>query len=123
VATRILIADDNQAVRDNLTEVLKSRDGWEVCGAVEDGQQAILKATELRPDLIILDLSMPVMDGLQAARQIGQILPMIPILIYTLHEASLVESEARDAGVRHVITKGNVNALLTLVENLATKAT
>jgi response regulator NasT len=122
VATRILIADDNQAVRDNLTEILKNRDGWEVCAAVEDGQQAILKATELNPDLIILDLSMPVMDGLQAARRIGQILPMIPILIYTLYDASLVESEAKDAGVRHVVTKGNVNALLTLVENLATKA-
>jgi CheY-like chemotaxis protein len=122
VATRILIADDNQAVRDNLTEILKNRDGWEVCAAVEDGQQAILKATELNPDLIILDLSMPVMDGLQAARRIGQILPMIPILIYTLHDASLVESEAKDAGVRHVVTKGNVNALLSLVENLATKA-
>ncbi len=121
MATRILIADDNQAVRDNLTEVL-NRDGWEVCAAVEDGQQAIRKATELKPDLIILDLSMPVMDGLQAARRIGQILPRIPILIYTLYEASLVESEAKDAGVRHVVTKGNVNALLTLVENLATKA-
>jgi CheY-like chemotaxis protein len=73
--SRILIADDNVVVRRHLGELFKSHAGWEVCAEVENGQQAVLKTRELKPDLIILDLAMPVMDGLQAAREIGKALP------------------------------------------------
>src|SRR5579862_4274941 len=96
--TRILIADDNEIARKRLTEILDSRKGWNVCFAGENGQQAVEKAAELKPDLIVLDLAMPVMNGLQAARKIADIMPAVPILIYTLHNSPSVELEAKKAG-------------------------
>ncbi len=65
-----------------------------MCAAVENGQEAVLKALELKPDLILLDLAMPAMDGLHAAREIGKVLPAIPIVVYTLHDSSWVRLEA-----------------------------
>ena len=75
---RILIAEDNPAVRNALRTLLEGAGSWEIL-EVENGQQAIAKAPELKPNLIILDLVMPVMDGLSAARQISKLLPEIPI--------------------------------------------
>ncbi len=73
MAIRILIADDNEAVRGRLGELLATHDGWEVCGSVASGREAVEKAVELRPSLIILDLAMPEMDGLSAAKEIGKV--------------------------------------------------
>src|ERR1700683_3995263 len=115
--TQILIADDHGATRRIVGELLKSHDGWEVCAAVENGQQALLKATEFRPDIIILDLAMPVMDGLQAAREIAKVLPSVSVLVYTLHDASWIEMEAKRAGVRRIISKTqSAEALISAVE-------
>jgi DNA-binding NarL/FixJ family response regulator len=119
--TRILIADDNQATRSSLTELLNKHDGWEVCAAVENGQQAVVKARELKPDLIILDLAMPVMDGMRATREIGQILPSVPILIYTLHDSSWLDLEAKQAGARQVVLKPDAMRLLTAIEDVLAK--
>jgi DNA-binding NarL/FixJ family response regulator len=117
--TQILIADDHGATRRILGELLKSHDGWEVCAAVENGQQALLKATEFRPDIIILDLAMPVVDGLQAAREIAKVLPSVPVLVYTLHDASWIEVEAKKAGVRRIISKTqSAESLVSAVEQL-----
>jgi CheY-like chemotaxis protein len=118
--TRILIADDNAVTRDLLKELLESHDGWEVCTAAENGHQAVMKAAELKPDIIILDLAMDVMDGLRATREIGRIMPSIPILIYTLHDASWLESEAKKAGARKVLSKPDVRTLLSVVESFIT---
>lgn len=120
--TQILIADDHGATRRIVGELLKSHDGWEVCAAVENGQQALLKATEFRPDIIILDLAMPVMDGLQAAREIAKVLPSVSVLVYKLHDASWIEMEAKRAGVRRIISKTqSAEALISAVEQLLKK--
>jgi CheY-like chemotaxis protein len=121
VPTRILIADDNEIALGRLSQLLKSHDGWEVCAAVENGQQAVVKAVELKPDLIILDLAMPVMDGLRASRAIAQILPTVPILIFTLHEVAWLKLEAKKAGAQQVVSKLNVATLLTGIEGVLRK--
>lgn len=118
MALRILIADDNDAVRGLVGETLRGHDGWEVCAEVENGQQAVVKARELKPDLIVLDLAMPLMDGLRATREIVKILPSIPIVIYTLHYAEWVEREAMKAGARVVISKSDSTKLAIAIEEL-----
>ena len=97
MAAQILLVDDNEVVRGRLTEALNAHGGWEVCAAVENGEQALVKARELNPDLIILDLAMPVMDGLRATREILRILPSVPIVIYTLHYAEWLVLEAQES--------------------------
>jgi DNA-binding NarL/FixJ family response regulator len=118
---RVLLADDNDVLRGSLSEVLKSRAGWEVCAEVANGEQAVAKAKELKPDLIILDLAMPVVDGLKATREISKVLPSTPILIYTVHDVSWIQIEARKAGARKVISKPNADLLLRIAEELLRK--
>jgi DNA-binding NarL/FixJ family response regulator len=117
VASRLLIADDNATVRRMLRALLETHDGWQVCGEAENGLEAIAKAKELQPDVIILDLAMPVMDGLRATREIAKTLPAVPILIHTLHNAPGVELEAKKAGARKIINKTeDADELLRAVE-------
>ena len=118
MAARILIVDDNEVVRGVLTETLTTHDGWEVCAALENGEQAVMKAAELSPDLIILDLAMPVMDGLTATREIAKILPSVPVVIYTLHNAAWLQLEAQRAGARAVVSKPEVLKLIDVAEDL-----
>ena len=73
---------------------------WKICGEAQNGQEAIAKATDLEPDLIILDLAMPIMNGLKAAREISKAMPAVPILMYTIHNSRELELEAKTAGVR-----------------------
>ena len=115
---RILIADDNDAIRGVLGQLLRRHDGWEVCADVKNGQEAVLKAIELKPNVIILDLAMPMMDGLQATREITQILPAVPIIIYTLHKSSWLELDAKKAGARQVVSKPDTDALVRAVETV-----
>ncbi|HXN23690.1 MAG TPA: response regulator transcription factor [Candidatus Dormibacteraeota bacterium] len=103
--TRILIVDDNDAIRKALTALLETHDGWEVCGQAQNGRDGLARAVELRPDLIILDLVMPLMDGLQTAREIAKILPDAPILLHTQHYSPEIELEAKKFGVRQVMAK------------------
>jgi CheY-like chemotaxis protein len=118
MATRILIADDNEAVRGRLGELLATHDGWEICGSVRSGREAVEKAVELRPSLIILDLAMPEMDGLSAAKEIGKKLPSVPIVIFTLHKFATIDLEAKKAGVRYVVAKPDTATLLSVVDEL-----
>jgi CheY-like chemotaxis protein len=118
MAVRILIADDNVAIRTELRRGLNTYDEWVICAEAENGQQAVSKAQEQRPDVIILDLSMPVMDGLQACREIKQILPAVPVIIYTAYDSAYLEPEARKVGARAVVQKGlPIKSLITAVEN------
>jgi two-component system chemotaxis response regulator CheB len=119
MATRILIADDNEAVRGRLGELLATHDGWEVCGSVASGREAVEKAVELRPSLIILDLVMPEMDGLSAAKEIGKRLPSVPIVMFTLHKFATIDLEAKKAGVRYVVAKPDTETLLRVIDELA----
>ena len=80
--------------------------------------EAVQKAVELKPDLAIIDLQMPVMDGLSASARIAKSLPKIPILMNTIHKSDYVDSEAKHAGVREVISKAEPGALLRAVEAL-----
>jgi DNA-binding NarL/FixJ family response regulator len=119
MAIRILIADDNEAVRGRLGELLGTHDGWEVCGSVRSGREAVEKAVELRPSVIILDLAMPEMDGLSAAKEIGKKLPSVPVVIFTLHKFATIDLEAKKAGVRHVVAKPDTETLLRVIDELA----
>ena len=121
MATQILLGDDNEVVRGRLSEVLRAHDGWEVCAEVGNGAQAVVKARELNPDLIILDVAMPVMDGLSATREITRILPSVPIVIYTLHYSEWLVLEAKKAGARRLVPKSDVAKLMDVLEDLLRK--
>src|SRR5215469_16572981 len=115
---RILIADDNEVCRGALGELIQCHDHWEVCGYAEDGLQAVAKAIELKPDIVILDLAMPRMDGLSAAREIGKALPLIPLVLYSLHGFDLLELEAKKVGIRRVVLKPDNDGLFRAIEEL-----
>jgi DNA-binding NarL/FixJ family response regulator len=116
---RILIADDHEAVRRGVCAILLSRDGIEVCGEAVNGGDAVEKAAELKPDLVILDVTMPVLGGLEAAVQILKILPKVPILIFSMHESRQLREEAQRIGARGYVTKGEAgDHLMNAVEAL-----
>jgi DNA-binding NarL/FixJ family response regulator len=103
---RILIADDHTLVRKVLKTTLENHPGWQVCAQATNGLEAVQRAAELHPDLIILDFAMPLMDGLRAARRILSASPNVPILIFTNYYCPTLVEEAEAAGVRQVIDKG-----------------
>ena len=103
---RILIADDHSLVRKVLKTTLENHPGWQVCAQATNGLEAVQKAAELQPDLIILDFAMPLMDGLEAARRILSASPGVPVLIFTNYYCPTLVEEAEAAGVRQVIDKG-----------------
>jgi DNA-binding NarL/FixJ family response regulator len=123
VAKRVLIVDDHVAIRRAVTRVVESQPNVEVCGEAENGRVAIEQAQKLKPDLIVLDLSMPVMNGLEAARILRAMMPAIPILMYTSFATSNLAEEALAAGVSKVSTKSSppalINDLQLLLKNAA----
>jgi DNA-binding NarL/FixJ family response regulator len=106
LAFRILIADDHPAIRKVLRALIEGHAGWEVCGEAQNGFEALSKAAELKPDLVIMDLAMPVMDGIRAAREMSGALPGMPILMHTMHGSPAVNLEAKKVGVTLVVSKG-----------------
>ncbi|MFZ0808895.1 MAG: response regulator transcription factor [Candidatus Sulfotelmatobacter sp.] len=114
---RILIADDNYLMRQALRRTLQNAGGWEVIEA-ENGEEALTKAREVRPQLIILDLAMPVMDGMRAARAISMALPEVPIILHTLHWTPRINVEAMKCGVRKVVPKSDSASIIAAVEEL-----
>ncbi|HZZ14927.1 MAG TPA: response regulator transcription factor [Candidatus Sulfotelmatobacter sp.] len=109
---RVLIVDDHLAMRRAVTRVLQSQPNIEVCGEAENGRIAIEEAERLKPDLIVLDLSMPIMNGLEAARVLRAMMPDVPILMYTSFATSNLTEEALAAGVSRVSTKSSPPALI-----------
>ena len=121
---RILIVDDNDVVRKIVRGILEEEDGWEVCGEAANGREAIEKARQLTPDVIVLDLAMPVMDGLQAARELTKILPAVPLLMFTNFESTCLKQEALSAGISALVSKSEsirvlINRLRTLLWRVA----
>jgi len=115
---KVLLADDNEVVRKLISSVLKSRKDIHVCGDAVDGNEAVQKASELQPDLVILDLSMP-HGGLAAAKQIVASLPKTRILLISAHDGNGLTKEARAAGVRGFVRKDQaVPMMLKAVEAL-----
>ncbi len=113
---KILIADDNAQLRRVLRSSIQEHADWTVCAEAENGVEAVSKARELKPDLVLLDLAMPRMNGLNAARQISQELPGVLILMHTLYASPSVEMEAKKCGVERVIAKGTSQMLVPAIE-------
>lgn len=109
--TRILIADDSPPVRCGLRTLLGLNSDWHVCGEAVDGADAVEKAHELAPDLILMDFSMPQMDGVQAAREIAKSGTDIPILLFTLNLSAELMELARNAGLRGAMSKSEISKL------------
>ncbi|MGH9689912.1 MAG: response regulator [Candidatus Acidiferrales bacterium] len=97
-AWRILIADDHEAVRRGLRSAIIGM-GWQVCGEARDGKEAIEQARALNPDLVVLDVSMPVMSGLEAAPQILQSAPQTKVVAFTMHDSQQMKDEMAKIGV------------------------
>jgi DNA-binding NarL/FixJ family response regulator len=106
-ALRILIADDYEVVRFGVRSLLQDHAGWEVCGEAVDGRDAVTKAAQLRPDVVVLDLGMPNLNGLDAARQILRNAPETMILVLTMDESEQAMREALHAGVRGIVLKSD----------------
>jgi DNA-binding NarL/FixJ family response regulator len=119
---RILIADDHESVLRGLRAMLGAYPAWKICGDAVDGKEAVARATELRPDLIILDLVMPRMDGLSAAQAINKLLPTVPIVLNTFYGTPEVKLAANKLGTCRVVDKAKPGALISAIEELLSAA-
>lgn len=116
---RILIADDHGIVRKGLRALLQSRRGWEICAEVANGRQAVERAGALKPDVAILDISMPQLNGVEAARQIRKISPGTETLILSMHRSEKLVREALEAGAHGYLAKDDADDhLLAAVDAL-----
>jgi DNA-binding NarL/FixJ family response regulator len=116
---RILLADDHELVRRGLREVLEAQPGWSVVDEAITGHEAVEKAERLKPDVVILDISMPVLNGLEAARQIRKMLPQAEILILTMHHSEHLARTVLEAGAHGYLSKSDaVRDVVTAVESL-----
>ncbi len=121
---RILIADDHEVVRRGIRALLEHRPGWEVCGEAGDGREAIEKTRELKPDLVLLDIGMPNLNGIDAARQILTNAPATHILVLTMHYSQQVVREILAAGARGFLLKSDAGRdLVTAVEAVQNQRT
>jgi DNA-binding NarL/FixJ family response regulator len=105
VCIRILIVDDHEIVRSGLRRLLETQSGWEVCGEAGNGKEAIEKALALKPDLVLMDISMPVMNGIEATRQMRRLSPMTKVVIVSLHDNKSIAAQAKDAGAYAYLVK------------------
>jgi two-component system nitrate/nitrite response regulator NarL len=110
--TSVLVVDDSAIVRLGVRRLFHVHPKFEVCGEAEHGREAVEKAQKLRPDLIILDLSMPVMDGLEAAPLLMKILPKVWIILCSNHDSAGLKELARAAGIHAVVHKSKVSTHL-----------
>jgi DNA-binding NarL/FixJ family response regulator len=109
---RILVADDHEIVRRGLVSLIASHSGWEVCAEAENGRMAVERVKELRPDVVILDIGMPILNGLEATQEILRDNPQVKVLILTLLDAERVVQAARDVGARGYILKSDASRVL-----------
>src|SRR6202451_2765137 len=117
---KILIADDHDLMRRGLKALVESRPGWTVCDEAHTGREAVSKAGEKKPDVVILDISMPELNGLDAARSIRKASPNTEILILSVHYSDQLIRDILDAGVRGYIVKSDSDRdLIVAVETLA----
>jgi DNA-binding NarL/FixJ family response regulator len=106
MATRILIADDHEIVLEGIRTLLsKARRGWEVCGEARNGQDAIEMVKAMKPDIAVLDVTMPIISGLEAASEIAKLRTGCKVLIFTMHESERLEVEVRNAGAQGYVLK------------------
>jgi DNA-binding NarL/FixJ family response regulator len=114
---RILIADDHEVVRRGLCTLLQAHDGWEICGEAKDGREAVEMVKQLKPDVVVLDIGMPNLNGLAATRQLSQQNSRTKIVVLTITDSDQVIREALDAGARGFVLKSDaVRDLVSAVE-------
>jgi DNA-binding NarL/FixJ family response regulator len=106
MAARILLADDFDIVRRGIRGLLDGPPGWEICGEAANGREAVEKTLELKPDLVVLDVGMPIMNGIEAARQIRAFAPATKIVIFSVHRSAQLLERAKEAGVDACLAKG-----------------
>ena len=117
--TRILLADDHELVRRGLRTLLESHPGWEVCGEASDGRTAVEMTRRLQPDIVVMDVSMPELNGFEATRQILAKQPKVEILALSMHESQQMVNEVLDAGARGYVLKSDAGSdLVAAVEAL-----
>jgi DNA-binding NarL/FixJ family response regulator len=123
-AVSLLVADDHEIVRRGIRALIQEQPGWRVAAEAEDGRDAVIKATEFQPDVAILDITMPSLNGLDAAKQIAKLSPHTKILILTVHESDQLSRKALDAGARGYILKTDAAFdLITAVNSLMSNKT
>jgi DNA-binding NarL/FixJ family response regulator len=116
---RILVADDHEVVRRGLITLLQSHEGWEVCGEAADGREAVEKAKQLEPDVVVLDIGMPNLNGLAATRQLVEQDSRCKVIVLTITDSDQAIREALDAGARGFVLKSDAaRDLITAVEAL-----
>jgi DNA-binding NarL/FixJ family response regulator len=111
---KILIVDDHEVVRQGVRSILSERPDWEVCAEAVNGDEAVLAATTLRPDVVIMDVTMPGMSGLEAAARIVAAVPETRILIFTMHESGRIADDVREARAHGYVEKSQAARDLVL---------
>src|SRR3979490_2508412 len=109
---RILVADDHELVRRGIRGQLSARRGWIIVGEAMNGREAVEKASKLKPDVAIVDISMPDLDGLQATRQIREAAPSTEVVVLTMHESDQMGRRVLEAGARGYVLKSDLAAYL-----------
>jgi DNA-binding NarL/FixJ family response regulator len=109
---RVLIADDHETVRKGVCAILTSRDDIEVCAEARNGEEAVRLTKELHPDIVLMDFTMPVLDGLEASRQILRTFPKLPILMLSTHRLDTLATAAREIGLCGYVTKNESGSSL-----------
>lgn len=120
---RILIADDSRSVRHSLHGLLEQNPEWIVCAEAVDGADAVAKAQQCKPDIVILDFFMPRMTGVEAAKVIGRMLPSVPVLMVTLYITAQLIAQAKSVGIKGAVPKSDTRQIVNGVEALMQKNT
>jgi len=115
MALRVLIVDDSQTTRRILRVIINSQ-FWDVCGEAENGWSGVKKFQEVRPDVVVLDLAMPDISGIEAAKWMSESDPTVPLILFTVLDTEGIESVAKEAGISAVVSKTEVWKLLTSIE-------
>jgi DNA-binding NarL/FixJ family response regulator len=118
--TRILIADDHDVVRSGVRKILEGQEDWEVVGEADNGKDAVQQALTTRPDIVILDYALPLLNGIEATRQIRARVPGVEVLIFTMHDTATLVREVLEAGAKGFLLKSDARKfLIAAVESLA----
>jgi DNA-binding NarL/FixJ family response regulator len=117
---RVLVADDHDLMRRGIKSIIETKKGWEICGEAQTGVQAVAKAKELKPDIAILDITMPELNGLEAAKKIQKVSEKTEILMLSVHYSDQLISDVIEAGIRGYIVKSDSDRDLSIaLDNLA----